>query len=54
MEYDLQASSVPAGIVAAKSISTDGNPHASHRLEIFAKPTALVWHPRTEEDVEDR
>ena len=40
--------------VAAKSISPDGSPHASHRLDLFAQPTAVFWNPRTEEDVEDR
>lgn len=54
MEYDLKACSISAGVVAVKTVSSDGNPHASHRLDIFAKPTALMWYPRTDFDVEDR
>lgn len=45
IEFDLHSSSVEAGIVLA------GDPVV---VELTAKPTALLWHPHLDHDVEDR
>jgi hypothetical protein len=45
VEFDLHASSVEAGILLA------GDPVV---VELTAKPTALLWHPHLDNDVEDR
>ena len=60
MEYDLQGSSISRGIqvvttvVAASDHGKRNNSVSSHYIELVAKPTALMWHPRIGDDVEDR
>ena len=48
MEYDLAKSSVEKGII----FNDFSKP--STLLEMSAVPTALLWHPHMEEDLEDK
>ena len=45
VEYDLKKSSVSNGIICVDS---------PVRLELSARPTAMAWHPRLGDDIEDR
>jgi hypothetical protein len=54
VEYDLKSCSVTNGLVCVKFTTSDGNQRSSSRLEVFSTPTAVLWYPRSDEDVEDR
>lgn len=54
VEYDLAASSVAAGVVCVKSVNPGTTTVCSHRIELAAKPTAVMWHPKIDGDFEDR
>ncbi len=54
VEYDLQNSSITNGLQAVKLVSSEGLQYASARIEMTARPTCVLWHPRKEDDVEDR
>lgn len=46
VEYDLSGSSVKTGVKLAQS--------ARARIELTARPTAILWHPQIGDDIEDR
>ncbi len=54
VEYDLATSSIATGVQCVREVRADGVSLSAHRLELTAKPTAVMWHPRLENDVEDR
>lgn len=54
MEYDLVNSTLATGILCVKSINPNANTVCSHRIELSAKPTAVMWHPKLNGDFEDR
>jgi hypothetical protein len=54
VEYDLVASSLATGIVCVKSTTPNAATVCSHRIELAAKPTAVMWHPKLNGDFEDR
>eukprot|EP00599_Poterioochromonas_sp_BG-1_P007632 CAMPEP_0173138452 /NCGR_PEP_ID=MMETSP1105-20130129/3699_1 /TAXON_ID=2985 /ORGANISM="Ochromonas sp., Strain BG-1" /LENGTH=858 /DNA_ID=CAMNT_0014051051 /DNA_START=306 /DNA_END=2882 /DNA_ORIENTATION=- len=54
VEYDLLNSSISNGLQPIKMTSPEGLHYSSVRIEMTAKPTCVLWHPRREEDVEDR
>jgi Ca2+-binding EF-hand superfamily protein len=54
VEYDLPACSVSNGIISIRTKDELGSWHSSHKLEVFARPTAIMWHPKSANDPEDR
>jgi hypothetical protein len=54
VEYDLPACSVSSGVVCIKTRDDMGSWHSSSKLEVFATPTAVMWHPKNPNDAEDR
>jgi hypothetical protein len=54
VEYDLVASSLATGIVCVKNATPNAATVCSHRIELAAKPTAVMWHPKLNGDFEDR
>jgi hypothetical protein len=54
VEYDLLNSSISNGLQPVKMITQDGLQYSSSRIEMTGKPTCVLWHPRRDEDVEDR
>lgn len=54
MEYDLKNSSLSTGVMCVKSANPDTSTVCSHRIELSAKPTAVMWHPKLNGDFEDR
>jgi len=54
VEYDLNFSTVSLGVLCLKSINVQGRAVSSSRIEFTAKPTAIVWHPKLQGDLEDR
>lgn len=54
VEYDLSQCSISNGIVCIKTKDDVGAWHSSLRLEVASKPTAIMWHPRSLTDSEDR
>lgn len=54
VEYDLTSSSITNGVQCVKEMRADGSTVGSHRLELSAKPTSIMWHPKLDDDVEDR
>jgi hypothetical protein len=54
VEYDLAASTVATGVVCVKSMHPSAATVCSHRIELAAKPTAVMWHPKINGDFEDR
>ena len=54
VEYDLINSSVTNGLQPLKVASPEGLLYSSVRIEMTARPTCVLWHPRRDEDVEDR
>lgn len=54
MEYDLNFSTVTLGVLCLKSINVQGRAVSSSCIELTAKPTAIVWHPKLKGDLEDR
>ncbi len=54
MEFDLASSSVTNGLQCVKQVLSDDVTVTANRLELTAVPTAAMWHPRLEDDAEDR
>jgi hypothetical protein len=55
VEYDLASSSISTGLQTVKIINSEnGLQYSSARIEMTGKPTCVLWHPRREDDVEDR
>lgn len=54
VEYDLINSSISSGLQPIKIVTQEGLQYSSVRIEMTGKPTCVLWHPRREEDVEDR
>lgn len=54
MEYDLVNSTLATGILCVKTANTNSSTVCSHRIELSAKPTAVMWHPKLNGDFEDR
>jgi WD40 repeat protein len=48
IEYDLQASSVMLGVLICNE-----RPYST-KVESTARPTAMMWHPNIDEEIEDR
>lgn len=54
LEYDLVNSSLTSGLLPVKSVTPEGATYCQTRLEMLARPTCLMWHPKRKDDVEDR
>jgi hypothetical protein len=59
MEYDLENSSIEGGICCQYIEGADGEMKVRDRgdmqyVEVTARPTALMWHPKLNDDVEDK
>eukprot|EP01039_Chlorochromonas_danica_P007847 gene7848-8660_t len=54
VEYNLALSNVESGVITMNTVALDGSSCHSFRIESFARPCCTLWHPRYEEDIEDR
>jgi hypothetical protein len=59
MEYDLENSSIEGGVCCQYIEGVDGEMKIRDRgdmqyVEVTARPTALMWHPKLNDDVEDK
>lgn len=54
VEYDLVNTSMENGVLTVSTVATDGTVRSALRIESFARPCCTLWHPRNEEDNEDR
>lgn len=51
MEYDLFNSTASSGI---QCVGNTSSTNSRTRIDLTGRPTAIVWHPHLEDDVEDR
>ena len=54
VEYDLYNSTTATGILTVGSGNAEVNMNSRNPLDLDAVPTAVMWHPHLEDDVEDR
>jgi WD40 repeat protein/Ca2+-binding EF-hand superfamily protein len=54
VEYNLENSSTDTGLQCQRQSAEGGGERVMCKIEATARPTALMWHPRIGDDVEDR